>query len=62
MLQLALGLEFSRRRALPPQAGLRTPMEDANVSSAIRRLDSPRLLSLNVGFGGLNSAVVLEAL
>lgn len=62
VLQLALGLEFSRRLELPPQAGLRTPMAKANVSAASCRLESPRLVSLNVGFGGLNSAVVLEAL
>lgn len=62
VLQIALGLEFSRRRRLPPQAGLVSPMEHANVAAAPRALEGGRLLSLNVGFGGLNSAVVLEAL
>ena len=62
VLQLVLGLEFSRRGELPPQAGLRTPMPGACVSPEARKLRSKRLLSLNVGFGGLNSAVLLEAL
>ena len=52
----------SRRRILPPQAGLRTPMKGANAAVGTRRLAGSKLLSLNVGFGGLNSAVVLEAL
>ena len=62
VLQLALGIELSKRRLLPPQAGLETPMAGANVSTATGRLASPLLVSLNVGFGGLNSAVVMEAL
>ena len=61
VLQLALGLEFARRRLLPPQAGLVSPMPGANVSKEVRSLEKGRLLSLNVGFGGLNSAVVLES-
>ena len=62
VLQCALGLEFAVRGILPPQAGLRQPMEGANAAATMRELDTPtRFLSLNVGFGGLNSAVVLEA-
>ncbi len=62
VLQIALGLEFARRRMLPPQAGLRTPMPGANVATTARRTGGARILSLNVGFGGINSAVALEAL
>ena len=62
VLQIALGLELARRRVLPPQAGLRKAADGANVSTAARKLAGGRILSLNVGFGGLNSAVVLEAL
>ena len=62
VLQIVLGLEFSRRGELPPQAGLRTPMDGACVKPLKQKIRSPRLLSLNVGFGGLNSAVLLEAL
>ena len=61
VLQAALGLEFARRRLLPPQAGLVSPMPGANVSSGARSFEKGRILSLNVGFGGLNSAVVLES-
>ena len=61
VLQLALGLEFSRRGELPPQANLRRAMADAAVSDHPRGLVSRSLLSVNVGFGGLNSAVILEA-
>ena len=62
VLQLALGLEFARRRRLPPQAGLSSPMPHAAVSATMRNLAAPTIVSLNVGFGGLNSAVMLEAL
>ena len=62
VLQLVLGLEFSRRRALPPQAGLREAMPGAAVKAETQKISSALLLSLNVGFGGLNSAVTLEAL
>ncbi|MBO4631143.1 MAG: beta-ketoacyl synthase [Lentisphaeria bacterium] len=62
VLQLVLGLEFSRRKELPPQAGLRKAMPTAAVKTETQKLSSSLLLSLNVGFGGLNSAVALEAL
>ena len=62
VLQIALGLELARRGEFPPQAGLKTPMAGANVSAAARKIASPRLWSFNVGFGGLNSVTVLEAL
>lgn len=61
VLQIALGLEFARRRVLPPQAGLVSAIPGANVSNRPRPLETGRLLSLNVGFGGLNSAVAVEA-
>ena len=62
VLQIALGLELARRGKIPPQAGLRAPMTGANVANEARPLAGRTLLSLNVGFGGLNSAVALEAL
>ena len=62
VLQIALGVELARRGLLPPQANLNLPMAGANVAKNARPLAGKRLLSLNVGFGGLNSAVVLEAL
>lgn len=62
VLQIVLGLEFSRRGELPPQAGLRTPMDGAAVKRERQIINSHRLVSLNVGFGGLNSAALLEAI
>ena len=61
VLQLILGIEFSRRGELPPQARLRRAMDGATASTASSKLAARSLLSVNVGFGGLNSAVVLEA-
>ena len=61
VLQTVLGLELARIGELPPQTGLCKPMPGVNVSGQKRKLDSKRLLSLNVGFGGLNSAVLMEA-
>ncbi|MBQ9337229.1 MAG: beta-ketoacyl synthase [Lentisphaeria bacterium] len=62
ILQIVLGLELAHRGEIPPQAGLREPMPGVNVSGQKRKLDSKRMLSLNVGFGGLNSAVLMEAI
>lgn len=62
VLQIVIGLELARLGELPPQSGLRTPMDGVNVSGKKRDLTSKRFLSLNVGFGGLNSAVLAEAL
>jgi len=62
-LQTAIGLELCRRGLFPPQAGLITPMPGAekSVSSSSVNMKYPRLLSINVGFGGLNSVLSLEA-
>lgn len=60
VLQIIFGLEFSRNGKMPPQANLQTPAVAA-VSSQSQPLLSRRLLTLNVGFGGLNSALILEA-
>ena len=62
VLQIALGLELARRGILPPQAGLQTPMPGANAAATPRKTEGKKFLSLNVGFGGLNSAVTVEAL
>lgn len=62
LLQIVYGLGFLRRRQCPPQAGLRHPAlgAEAWVANHPRPLGSHRLLSLNVGFGGLNSTLILE--
>ncbi len=63
ILQIAYGLCFAKRKLLPPQAGLETPEDHAMdfVSTETRPVRSNKLLSLNVGFGGLNSTVIVEA-
>lgn len=62
VLQIVYGLQFIKRGTLPPQAGLTTPADGAErfVSTAPQPLRTNRLLSLNVGFGGLNSTIILE--
>lgn len=62
VLQIVYGLDFLRQGQLPPQAGLLQPAAGAErwVAAKTRPLRCPRLLSLNVGFGGLNSALILE--
>ena len=62
VLQIVYGLEFIKRGLLPPQAGLENPAEGAEkfVSRNAQQLKHNRLLSVNVGFGGLNSVIVLQ--
>ena len=62
VLQIVYGLEFIKRRLLPPQAGLLTPAEGAErfVSDKAQPLSCNRILSVNVGFGGLNSTIIVE--
>ena len=56
--------ELLKLHRMPPQAGLRTPAPGAEkmVSGAARPLGAGAILSLNVGFGGLNSALIVEEL
>ncbi len=62
VLQIVYGLNFLHRKELPQQAGLREPAEGAEgfVSTASQPIRRNCLLTLNVGFGGLNSVIVLE--
>ncbi len=62
ILQIVYGLEFLKRKTMPPQAGLQNPADGAEgwVSADIQTIAVPRLLSLNAGFGGLNCAVIIE--
>ncbi len=62
VLQIVYGLEFIKRRILPPQAGLLAPAEGAEqfVSANAQPLHNNRILSVNVGFGGLNSTIIVE--
>ncbi|MBR6372221.1 MAG: hypothetical protein IKS20_03485, partial [Victivallales bacterium] len=63
VLQIAYGLEFLRRGCFPPQAGLQNLAEGAAgfVAKEPRAIASDGvLLSLNVGFGGLNSTMLMR--
>ena len=61
---LALALEFSRRRQLPGQCGLQTPdpLAGTAVAPEKRRCAGKQILTVNAGFGGLNSVLLMEAL
>ena len=60
VLQIVYGLEFLKRREMPPQAGLETPDDMAKpyLSKTSQPIRSNKLLTLNVGFGGINSTIV----
>lgn len=64
MTQAAVAIRMLETGLVPPQTSLRNPERGAEemVSTRIRRLSERRILSLNAGFGGLNAAILLEAL
>ena len=64
VLQTAVALGLAGRMMFPPQANLTTPEEGAQgcVSNSARSISGKGILSLNIGFGGLNSALFLEGL
>ena len=63
VLQIVYALQFLKHGQLPPQAGLTTPAEGAEgfVSTKPQPFQSNLVLSLNVGFGGLNSTILLQS-
>lgn len=64
MMQLAAAVMMLKEGVIPPQTSLRTPEEGAEgfVSDKLRELTQKRIISMNAGFGGLNGALLLEAL
>ncbi len=62
MVQTAAAIRMLETGVVPPQTSLHHPISGAEtmVSNKIRSFLKPRVLSLNAGFGGLNSAVLLE--
>ena len=52
-----------RSGLIPPQTSLLNPEPEAAryVSTEIRKLERPRILCMNSGFGGLNAVIILEA-
>ncbi len=62
VIQLVYALEYLRAGRMPGQYALENPMPGAEkfVSREERELRVPSVLSLNAGFGGLNSAVLVK--
>lgn len=62
VIQLVVATECLRRGEIPGQYALNRAMKGAErfVSSVPRKLRSHSILSLNAGFGGINSAVVVK--
>lgn len=63
MVQAATAIRMLETGLVPPQTSLRNPTSGAEtmVSNGVRSFSKPRVLSLNAGFGGLNAAILLEA-
>jgi 3-oxoacyl-(acyl-carrier-protein) synthase len=62
IVQAAIAVRAIREMLLPPQTGLREPMPGAErmVSGRAQNLISPKILSLNAGFGGINAVLLIE--
>lgn len=63
LLQMCIALKMLETRVVPAQTGLVTPepMAVNYVSSEQRKLNIPRIMCMNSGFGGLNAVVIVEA-
>ena len=50
-------------KKIPPQTGLHTPEPggEAMLSTEVRTLEKPCILSMNSGFGGMNAVILMEA-
>lgn len=61
-IQIAHAVEYLREGVMPGQFAMERPMPGAErfVSARPRTLASRAILSLNAGFGGLNSAIVVK--
>lgn len=62
VIQLVYALEYLRSGRMPGQYALENPMPGAErfVSGEEREIRVPAVLSLNAGFGGINSAVIVK--
>jgi 3-oxoacyl-(acyl-carrier-protein) synthase len=62
IIQAAVAVKAIQNMMLPPQTGLRMPMPGAErmVSGQTQKLITPKILSLNAGFGGINSVLLIE--
>ncbi len=62
IIQTAIAVKAIQEMLLPPQTGLREPMPGAEhmVSDQAQKLITPKILSLNTGFGGINAVLLIE--
>lgn len=62
IIQAAVAVRAIQNMFLPPQTGLREPMPGAErmVSGQAQKLITPKILSLNAGFGGINAVLLIE--
>lgn len=62
LVQALTALKIFESGWIPPQTGLKIPMDGAEnfVSREPRKLNGKYILSLNSGFGGLNAVLLLE--
>ncbi len=62
IVQAAIALVALKNNMIPPQGGLNDPIVEAAewVSSSAQKLQSPVILSHNIGFGGINAAIVIK--
>ena len=61
-IQIAYAVEYLRTGKMPGQFALESPMPGAErfVSTRTREIGPRAILSLNAGFGGLNSAIIVK--
>ncbi len=62
IIQAAISVKAIQNMLLPPQTGLREPMSGAErmVSGNAQKLNTPKILSLSAGFGGINAVLLIE--
>jgi 3-oxoacyl-[acyl-carrier-protein] synthase II len=62
LIQAIMALKVLDNDLMPPQGNLVIPMAGADnwLSSAVRTLEAPKLLSINAGFGGINAALIIR--
>lgn len=63
LIQAAMALRMFTEKKIPPQTGLHTPEPggEAMLSTEVRTLEKPCILSMNSGFGGMNAVILMEA-
>ena len=62
LIQLAAAVKMFEERVIPPQTSLETPEDggETMLSKVIRPLKKQCILSMNSGFGGMNTVLLLE--